>query len=95
MKTKKSTKNIFARSPTLDTVLMIEDIIKDRSGEYTRRKLWLSLPRKVMWQTFLVVIDYLQDTNKIGIDKTGNIVYVYNPVLVKKYLKRRNLGLKA
>lgn len=91
MKTKANTKNIFARSPTLDTVMMIEEFIKKHSGDYTRRKLWQNLPKKVMWQTFNVVIAYLEDTNKIGIDKIGYVVYVYNPALTKKYLKRKDL----
>jgi hypothetical protein len=95
MKTKGNTKNIFARSPTLDTVLMIEEFIQKHSGDYTRRKLWQALPRKVMWQTFNVVIAYLEDTNKIGIDKIGYIVYVYNPKLARKYLKRKDLEWKG
>lgn len=89
------TKNIFARSPTLDTVMMVEEFIKKHSGDYTRRKLWQNLPKKVMWQTFNVIIDYLEDEGKIGIDRIGYIVYVYNPKLVRKYLKRKDLEWKG
>ena len=31
------------------------------SGEFNRTELWKKLPRKVMWQTFLVILDYLVD----------------------------------
>ncbi len=77
-------KNPFARSPTLDTVLMVEKFIEDHSGEHTRTEIWKKLPRKVMWQTYLVIIDYLQSINKIAIDKTDHIAYIWSPGLAKK-----------
>jgi hypothetical protein len=86
-------KNIFARSPTLETVLMVENFIKKYSGEYTKRKLWQNLPKKVMWQTYLVTIDYLQDINKIAIDKEGKIGYIWNPELAKKLKLRKEIKL--
>ena len=81
-------KNPFVRSPTLDTVLMVEKIIDDYSGEFNRTELWKKLPKKVMWQTFLVILDYLQDINKIAIDKKGKIGYIWNPTLAKKLRQR-------
>jgi len=82
-------KNIFARSPTLGTVLMIEKFIDKSPREYSVRELWQNLPKKVMWQTYLVVIDYLQSINKIAIDKNGVIVYIWNPELVEKLKNRK------
>ena len=49
---KQINKNPFMRSPTLDTVLMVERTIEKYSGELNRRELWKRLPRKVMWQTY-------------------------------------------
>ena len=49
--------NPFVRSPTLDTVLMVEKTIDKYSGDYNRTELWKKLPKKVMWQTYLVVLD--------------------------------------
>ena len=83
--------NPFVRSPTLDTVLMVEKTIEEHSGEYNRTELWKNLPRKVMWQTFLVIIDYLQTINKIAFDKEGTIGYIWNPQLARKYHKRTDL----
>ena len=40
--------NLLARSPTLDTVLMVEKTIEDYSGEFNRTDLWKKLPKKVM-----------------------------------------------
>lgn len=76
--------NSFARSPTLETVLMIERTIEKNSGEVTRRELWQKLPRKVMWQTFVVVIDYLEKSNKILIDEEGKIIWIWNPGLIRR-----------
>lgn len=72
--------------PRLDTILMIEETIQ-KSKEYpSKRSLWLSLPKKVMYQTFVLVLDYLEESGKIEI-KDGKIIWIWNPKLVKKYLK--------
>jgi hypothetical protein len=84
-------KNPFVRSPTLDTVLMIEKTIDSYSGDFNRTELWKKLPKKVMWQTYLVVLDYLQDINKIAIDKMGKIAYIWNPSLAKKLAGRKEI----
>lgn len=83
--------NPFVRSPTLDTVLMVEKTIDKYSGDYNRTELWKKLPKKVMWQTYLVVLDYLQDINKIAIDKIGKIAYIWNPSLAKKLAGRKEI----
>ncbi len=81
--------NPFVRSPTLDTVLMVEGTIEKNSGEFNRTELWKSLPKKVMWQTFLIILDYLQSINKIAIADNRIIVYIWNPELAKKFSKRK------
>lgn len=85
--------NLIVRSPTLDTVLMVEETIENYSGEVNRTELWKKLPRKVMWQTYLVVLDYLLTSNKIVIDpRDGKIVWIWNPSLMKKIAKMPNLA---
>lgn len=86
-------KNIFARSPTLDTVLMIERIIEEFSGEFNRTTLWKKLPKKVMWQTYLIVLDYLQSINKIAFDSNGVIGYIWSPEIAKRFSKRKEVKL--
>ena len=83
--------NDVARSPTLQTVLMVEKFIKDNSGEYKKTYLFKNLPRKVMWQTFQVVMEYLEDTLRIAYDNKGYVVYIWNPKLYKKYANRKDL----
>ncbi len=78
--------------PRLDTVLMVEDAIRDAKEYPSKRQLWLSLKRKVMYQTFNVIISYLEDSGKI-LQKNGKIIWIWNPGLVKKY-SNSNLVLK-
>lgn len=84
--------NDFSRSPRLDTVLMVEKFVKDHSGEYRKRALWESLPKKMMYQTFSTIISYLEYSGKIAFDKERKIAWIYNPTLVKKYLEREDLS---
>jgi hypothetical protein len=95
MKNEQFTNKInYARMPTLETHMMVTEVIKKYSGELNRRQLWLKLPRKVMWQTYCLLIDYLMHENMIGVDRKGIIVWIYNPKLANKYLKRKDLGFK-
>lgn len=77
--------------PQLDTVLMVEEFIRKHSGEYKKRSLWENLPRKMMYQTFCVIFSYLASSNKIAVDKEGKIAWIWNPILVKRYLSNPNL----
>lgn len=81
--------NPITRSPTLQTVLMVERTIEEFSGELNRTELWRKLPKKVMWQTYLVVLGYLESINKIAISKNGMVVYLWNPKLSKLVEKRK------
>jgi hypothetical protein len=77
--------------PNLETVLMVENFIRDNSGTYKKKALWESLPRKMIYQTFCVIIDYLLYSGKIAMDKEEHLAWIYNPSLVKKYLAREDL----
>ena len=83
--------NTITRSPTLDTVLMVERVIEENSGEFNRTEIWKKLPKKVMWQTYLVILEYLESINKIGIDKEGKIAYIWNPALARKLSSRKEI----
>jgi len=85
---KQRNKNPLTRSPTLNTVLMIERTIEKFSGEFNRTELWKKLPNKVMWQTYLTVLDYLQSINKIAIGSNGAVGYIWCPEVAKKFSKR-------
>jgi len=77
--------------PQLDTVLMVEEFIKKHSGDYKKRALWEHLPKKMMYQTFCVIFDYLLASGKIAQDRVGYIVWIWNPELVERYLAKPHL----
>ena len=85
----KEKESLFARSPTLETVLMVERIIEKYSGEFNRTEIWKKLPKKVMWQTYIVILDYLQSVNKIAISKEGILVYIWSPEVAKRFMNRK------
>ena len=89
----KITKEIL-RYPRLDTVLMVEEFIKKYDGEYKKRSLWESLPKKMMYQTFCVILDYLIYSRKISIDSEGKIGWIYYPDSAHYYHKRKDLSRK-
>ena len=74
--------------PRLDTVLMVEEKIRKAKEYPSKRQLWLSLPKQIMYQTFNIVLDYLEESGKIVI-KDGKIIWVWNPKLVEKYVKSK------
>ncbi len=86
--------NEIARSPTLQTVLMVEKFIEKNSGEYKKTDLFKNLPKKVMWQTFQVIMEYLENINKIAYDNEDYVVYIWNPELGRKYKNREDLKWK-
>ncbi|WP_287950529.1 hypothetical protein [Acidiplasma sp.] len=76
--------NSIIHYPRLDTVIMVENKIKSEEEWESKRQLWLSLDKKIMYQTFNIIISYLQDSGKIVI-KNGKIIWIWNPELVKRY----------
>ena len=70
--------------PRLDTVLMVEDTLRKAEEYPSKRQLWLALEKKVMYQTFSLIISYLEDSGKI-VQRNGKIIWVWNPELVSKY----------
>ena len=71
--------------PQLDTIIMVEETIQKMN--YPRKtELWKALPKKVMYQTFCLIIDYLEQSGKIMIDKDGRIIWTWNPEMIKKMI---------
>jgi hypothetical protein len=84
MELKFKTKNNHERSPTLQTVLMVERFVEENSGEYKKTVLFNNLPKKMMWNTFQTIMEYLESISKIVYDKENFVVYIWNPRLMKK-----------
>ncbi len=79
--------------PQLDTVLMVEETIQKLDYYPTKMQLWKALPRRVMYQTFCLIINYLEKSGKIVI-KDREIIWIWNPKLVKDLIKKKHLFWK-
>lgn len=80
--------------PRLDTVLMVEQFIKENSAEFSIYQLWSNLPKKTMYPTYKIIIAYLIDINKIAIDSKDKIGYIWDKTLGLKYKERPDLDWK-
>jgi hypothetical protein len=64
---------------------MVEKTIQQYSQEYGKYQLWKRLPKKMMYQTFQVILEYLEESGKIMIDKKdGIIMWTWNPERIRK-----------
>ncbi|MBI2148336.1 hypothetical protein HYU23_01540 [Candidatus Woesearchaeota archaeon] len=69
-------KEKLVHSPTLNTVLMIEEVLKNIGEVITIAELKRRLPKKVMHRTLIQVLDYLQLSGKIIIGTKG-VLWVF------------------
>lgn len=63
-------------SPTLNTVRMVEDVLKKAGEVMTIADIKRRLPKKVMHQTLLQILDYLQLGGKIILGTKG-ILWIF------------------
>jgi hypothetical protein len=60
--------------PRLDTILMVEDALRSGKEFQSKRQLWLSLNKAMMYQTFDIIIKYLEESKKLVITN-GKVVW--------------------
>ncbi len=78
------------RYPRLDTVLMVEkELFKHRSDK-TITEIWRRLPKKVMWTTFVTILDYLEYSGKIHVEDDKTVSWLWNPAKIEE-LKKKGL----
>ena len=85
-------KETVKHSPTLNTVLMVEQVLKDAEGIMTIADLKRKLPKQVMHNTLLQILDYLQMSGKIVIGTKG-VLWVFTErkdldALIKKGIEK-------
>jgi hypothetical protein len=68
--------------PQLDTILMVENAIREARTYPTKKALLKRLPKQIQYQTFNRILEYLESSNKIVFDGR-KIVWVFadNPKL--------------
>ncbi|MFA6023336.1 MAG: hypothetical protein WC781_04580 [Candidatus Pacearchaeota archaeon] len=81
--------NVIIHSPTLESIMMVERTIAKYSQECGKYQLWKKLPKKMMYQTFLVILDYLEKSGKIIIDKDGCIIWIWNPERIRQLYEKK------
>jgi len=48
----------------------------------------------VMWQTFQVIMEYLESSLRVVYDREGYAVYIWNPEFVKRFKNKPELEWK-
>ena len=66
------------RSPTLNTILMVEDVLKNIGEVISIGRLKRVLPKQVMHQTLMAIIDYLEYSGKIVVHG-DKVIWTYKP----------------
>jgi len=77
-------------SPTLRTIVMIESVLKNANQLMSIAEIKQALPRKVMHNTLLQVLDYLQLSGKIIIGTKG-ILWIFTEQEELEKLKKSGL----
>ena len=73
------------RSPTLNTVLMVEETLMNICELLTVAELKRKLPKQIMHQTLIKILDYLSYSGKIVFHE-DKILWTFNP---KSKLKKK------
>lgn len=65
-------------SPTLNTVIMVENTLRNMDGSIvTIAELKRKLPRQVNHNTLKLILEYLEESNKIAVSIKG-ITWIHN-----------------
>ena len=62
--------------PKLDSILMVEKAIQESEDYPARMELWRGLPKQMQYQTFKLILDYLEKSNKIMF-KDDKIIWIF------------------
>ena len=66
-------------TPTLNTVLMVEETLKSmEESVVTIAELKRKLPRQVNHNTLKIILEYLEESNKIAVSIKG-MTWIHNP----------------
>lgn len=80
-------------SPTLNTVIMVENVIKNaKNSVITIAEIKRALPKQVNHNTLMVVLEYLEESGKIVVTLKG-ITWLqnFNPDLKKAIAKGKEI----
>lgn len=82
------------RLPRLDTILMVEKALYKYKSDKTITQIWLLLPKKVMWTTYITILDYLEYSGKIIMEDDKTVTWIWDPRL-HEYIKKHRVILSG
>jgi len=82
-------KKTILHSPSLDSILMVEKTIQKYSSKYGKYQLWKKLPKKMMYQTFQVIFNYLEKSGKIKLNTKKYITWTSYPSQRQKSISQK------
>ena len=62
--------------PKFDSILMVEKVVQEMKDYPTRMQLWRALPKKMQYQTFKLILNYLEKSNKIMFEE-NKIIWIF------------------
>ena len=69
---------ILKHSPTLNTVLMVEEVLRNMNESVIKiAELKRRLPKQVNHKTLMIILSYLEKSNKIAVTLKG-ITWIHN-----------------
>jgi hypothetical protein len=79
---------VKGHSPTLKTILEVENIIQKKRYFNSKTELHKTLKNKTQFGTLNTVLQYLESSDKIEFNKDGSIVWIFaDSHRIKKLLK--------
>ena len=85
---KSTAKAKTAHSPTMDTILMVEETLKNMKGsEMTIAELKRKLPRQVNHNTLKLILEYLENSHKILVVVKGIIWTHTSPETLRRMIR--------
>ena len=79
--------------PRLDTVLMVEKVLKKSELAISRNELLRRMPKKTMRQTLNVILDYLEEKGIVMIGEKG-VLWIQNESPKMKRLLEKSIDAK-
>jgi len=69
-----------------ESILMVEKAIQDSKDYPTKKELWKSLPKKIQYKSFKLILSYLEKKNKI-IFYDDKILWIFPSKKLKKIMQ--------
>lgn len=90
---RKDPKLICGIMPTQNQFKIVENLIREYSGEFNIKELGEHLPAGITYEEYVQIMNRFIEDRKITFDRNGVVGWIWNPTLVKKYLDDPSLTI--